>query len=140
MAQPVLKNEHDHSQLVLLYLTTWKICYFKHFSYQYECQFQQSFQCCWAPSEERLFASPQRDTLPPMSECQWLWTPTGKTHKAKKISPSIHFLQTEKFQTYYSANKKCTLMASMAYSTWKSLPSGEKVFTPLRMKKDVNMI
>lgn len=23
-------------------------------------------------------------------------------------------------------------MASMAYSTWKSLPSGEKVFTPLQ--------
>lgn len=24
-----------------------------------------------------------------------------------------------------------TLIASIAYSTWKSLPSGEKVFTPL---------
>lgn len=27
---------------------------------------------------------------------------------------------------------KSTFMASMAYSTWKSLPSGENVFTPLQ--------
>lgn len=27
-----------------------------------------------------------------------------------------------------------TLMASMAYSTWNNLPSGEKVFTPLKLK------
>lgn len=64
--------------------------YYKSLSYQYECRSLQSFQCCWAPSEERLFSSPQRDTLPPLSGCQWLWTPTVKSHKAKQISADIH--------------------------------------------------
>lgn len=64
--------------------------YNKSLSYQYKCRSLQSFRCCWAPSEERLFSSPQRDTLPPLSGCQWLWTPTVKSHKAKQISADIH--------------------------------------------------
>ncbi len=35
---------------------------------------------------------------------------------------------------------RLTLMASMAYSTWNSLPSGEKVFTPLQKKKITHSI
>ena len=36
--------------------------------------------------------------------------------------------------------KCCTLIASIAYSTWKSLPSGENVLTPLSYSDRVRNI
>jgi hypothetical protein len=43
-----------------------------------------------------------------------------------KIKQKVGDFQSKSFFNFYF----CTLMASKAYSTWKSLPSGENVFTP----------
>lgn len=41
---------------------------------------------------------------------------------------------------YFEGNLELTLIASIAYSTWKMRPSGEKVFTPLSYSERVRNI
>lgn len=54
-------------------------------SHQCECRSLQSFQCCSAPSAGKWSSSPQPDKPPLMSGYRWLWSPTGKAIKKKKM-------------------------------------------------------
>jgi len=47
-----------------------------------------------------------------------------------RMTPSFTLIANALDPNYYLGANKSTLMASMAYSTWKSLPSGENVLTP----------
>lgn len=47
-------------------------------AYRCGCRSPQSSRCCLAPLEEMLSSSPQPDTPPQMSGCQWLWSPAER--------------------------------------------------------------